>query len=430
MVILHAKPCVGLRSQRGDQRALFGDLCCSHWQAVAQLLNFVWSNMSYIKKNIPYLLLFVVPFAVFDNEYLIDKIRHASPFNQLEENVQLIVFCLVMSFFVLAGLGKKINIYVKASAVVPLVLFHFYLSFKALVFSNTYEFVRQLSGAFLIFLVFNMMLEHTRDPLFRLDFLKKIYIVIAFWICAVLYIFFMDGFDALQHSGRFFFFSSHQNHSGGLWACVVVILFALSLERNRSNIFLLYILIAVSSIFLIATGSRGALLSAVVTIGAYFFIKAINQRSTLHIGVIALFFAMLVIMLNTNNFLSKYTEVQIDRGNTREGTYANALNDFFNNFIFGYIQESSRILYSENSILGFAQTGGVVGLVFCFLFYRTNLKLLFDKKLYLDENTRFAILILLVVNLLSMFEAYSLNFIGIVFYLNLFMLAYLKNHDR
>jgi len=157
-------------------------------------------------------------------------------------------------------------------------------------------------------------------------------------------------------------------YSGSL--TIIVCLFCLFFEKNnfkKSLIYLIAIILSLIPFFLGA--SRGALLSVGLCVILYFFLSSIKGKTVfLVLSVISFPFFLFMIELSGTGLFVR-TSSTIDSGNSsgREYLWADAINEFKDNPVFGGRIEVSGI-YPHNIFLEVLMAMGAVGFVVFILF--------------------------------------------------------------
>lgn len=304
------------------------------------------------------------------------------------------------------------------------IAFHFFLAVKLLLDGNPLWYMNFFGSLILIsmLLVFSQA-NRQINTIFVLE--KIIAYIVMIWIVSVGIMYLLGGVDIIQFGSRYFFFSSHANHAGSLWAfaSLSTLFFLMFGEKLYLNLKVATFIVCV--VFLVLTGSRGAMLSLVIGVFVL-FASAGGKKS--HLLLVLALLSILAIAYFGNDYIAE----QISRGNTREGTYDEALNDFFNYPIFGAPIPTGRTLYVENTFLAFMQLGGMFGAVCGLIFYIGAVGLIVRsfKKLKNNKGSvpHYFFVIMVTMLCASLFESYPLNYISLGSFAIMFSLTYLLKY--
>lgn len=354
-------------------------------------------------------ILFLSGFERFDSDFLPLPIEYTFPVSILIDKNRTLIGIVLAIFFI--SLFLKITNQKKTSSIYiyPLIAFNCFLSIKML-FQDNEIWYRNILGAIVLYGIFRVCQEFSnRSNIFPI--LKRIVVMTtAIWLLVVTYMYLTGGDASIAWYDRYFFFSSHMNHAGAVWAMSSLFMTCILLFDDGENRWLILPLLAISLTFLVLTGSRGSMISWLC--GLLVAVKYSNIK----ISTVVLFITPLLLILafqNQENILGFFTG-QVERGNTRDVVYAIAIEDFLNNLAIGAPIPDGRAVYVENTILAFLQLGGLVGFVLCIFFYAPIIHLLFSTlrqgTLRADAATMLSLLTCAVVA--SMFEGFPLNFVS------------------
>lgn len=352
-------------------------------------------------------LFFIAGFAKFESIYISDDIYYPFPVDVLTTYSREIAGLFILISFLL--FSTHFFKFFESAPVVVLAGFNIFLSIKMLLQQNEYWY-RNIFGIFVLYGLYFVSSIFFENRKFIQSFLPGVSIVSCAMIFVVVYMYIGGGLDSISWGSEYFFFSSHKNHAGAVWAMVSILLISAFLFGEARIKVFSGLLFLISFSLLVLTGSRGSLLSCLAGLVVIFRYSKFN-----FIG-----FAFSVLPVIFVCFAFFYDDVyefylmQIDRGNTRDIVYAVAIDDFLRNIFVGARIGEGRALYVENTILAFMQLGGLIGLSFVILFY-----LLCFRKLYIaafvnvQSVGNVTMTALLVCALFaSMFEAFPLNFIS------------------
>jgi len=353
------------------------------------------------------LILFVSGFGRYSNIFITDEIPYPKIVDFLMANSREIVGLLLLIFYLYLFNKYRGKFFVSMVVIVPIVIFHFFLSVK-LLFNENPDWNRNILGAFLIIGIYRVFYEHLLLHLKSKAFDSSIKLVIAGWIVTVFYIYITTGIDSLVWNDRYFFFSAHQNHAGALWAFSSIYLAsAIALQKNRFNFIELGMLL-ISASFLVATGSRGAMVAFII--GLCCLLATTKSK---YLPILFAVIGVVGVSIAGSDFVVDFLANQIGRGNSRAGTYSDAIESFLSYPWFGETIADGRAIFVENTPLAFIQTGGLVGLVLVSIFYLVLLiKLTKSYKLVQDKKILYVFLPMIFTGIAASFiEAYPLNFL-------------------
>lgn len=369
-------------------------------------------------------LVFISGFARFESEYLVEQVYYAFPIDFLIDHnrdiagmVMLFLFVRLILSFQLSGVFDVVEIY-------PLIGFNVFLSLKMLLQQNELWY-RNILGVFVLYGLYLVSSEFFKKKNSYSILLRLAPLVSALLIVTVIYMYTIGGEDSIAWGTEYFFFSSHRNHSGAVWALMSLLLVSSFFFGEGKHRFLISIFFVFTFSFLVLTGSRGSLIS--------FLLGVFVVLRFLRINIFG--FALVVVPLLAILGVAFYDDLydfymsQAERGNTRELVYAVAVEDFLNNLIFGAPITEGRALYVENTVLAFMQLGGLLGLVVVVLFYFNCFKKLSVVFLRGDYSPEIVTMLSLFVCAISasMFEAFPLNFISSGLLMFIIPLSYFRN---
>lgn len=353
------------------------------------------------------ILLFLSAFSKFDAQWLTEPVAYPPLISWAIESNRIFIGIILLIGMIAIFLRKKIITF--PTAYIFIFLFHAFLSVKSILYGGD-AWIAGLLGILIVMassMIFSNSLIGTERDIYL------IFYVCLYWIIIGTALIASDGYDHYATNSRIFLFTSHPNHAGSIFAIsAFVMLFMLTNSIAKSKI-LLITLGLISTYYLISTGSRGAMLSLIFGCSVTLYLSR-SKYSVLVIAIAALGASLMALM--DNELISSFLSSQVDRGNTRSGTYGAALNDFLQSPFIGAPIEGARYIYVENTILASMQLGGAIGLFLIIGFYTVGFnyftRIVLHKKYDLDKFSIFYAGLFTITFFQSMFEAFPLNFIG------------------
>lgn len=355
-----------------------------------------------------FILFFLCGFERFEQEYVLDPIVYPPIADFIISYNRIIIgLFLFLGLFDIFILGRPL-FYRRISVVGVLVLFNCFLSFKMLLNGNE-EWARNIYGSMILLAIFATCFEFFRYEESEDLFYEWAFYIPVLWLLMVLYMYSVGGEDSILWDDRYFFFSSHMNHSGAVWVIASLLYVSYWFQASgRVRVFFTILLFGVISC-LVMTGSRGAFISFLSALLVYVWLRRVR-----YLGIYISIGVLIFLAFGFQALFSDVVAHQVGRGNTREVVYAVAVEDFFDNILVGKMIPFGRALYVENSFLAFLQLGGLCGF-FCFIFFYKKCfhALILAIRLAKDDELFKLMVAFLVGGLIfSLFEASPLNFIS------------------
>ena len=370
----------------------------------------MFGNMRNFKNPIIFisgLLLFISAFSKFESQWVADPVSYPPIISSLVEYNRILVGITLFIGLALLLLKRKIISF--PTPYIFIFSLHAFLSLKAIFYGGD-AWIAGLLGILIILaasMIFsNSLLGTERD-------INIIFYSCLCWVATGIFLIATAGYEYYATNSRIYLFTSHPNHAGSIFAISAFLMLFMLTNKTNKNKIILAATGLVSTYFLICTGSRGSMLSLVFGVITLLYLK----RSRLSLLLIATaIIAVPVLLLIDNEILFSFFSSQVDRGNTRSGTYGAALNDFLLSPLLGAPITGDRYIYVENTILASMQLGGVIGLLLILGFYGMAFYYFFKicsrKKERINNTTIFYASLFAVTFSQSMFESFPLNFIG------------------
>jgi len=269
-------------------------------------------------------------------------------------------------------------------------------------FDGGWSFLRQLFFYFVGFYSVTTLMSYSSVTR------KEIEMVFIYSVLLLALISFI-GFGNRITDGRLFVFGMNPN-AVALFA-VISFFFVLSrmfLEGIRENI--LYVSAKLSSSFylLLATGSRGGIISIAIIILLIFFLKEKSFKKRLNYFVVSLCFVCLLFFIVTNNQLlnKRFFESEDVRDAGRLELWQKVFSIvdedlFFGVGVFEYQKQikdlnNDRIINTHNEFLSFLVYSGILGL-FLFLLFLIKLFKISIRNYKINNNPTFLVLLALII---------------------------------
>jgi len=366
-------------------------------------------------------------FAKFTSEYFERDIVYPQIFTILNDYNRELVFALLLillgiQFFKNNLQNTKLGFYWAP------VLLHVFLCLKLLINGNTDWYISGL-GAISLYATIYVCANATKNLTNTFYLFKFSLIMCIVLIVLVLYQYITVGEENMQASLRFFFFSSHPNHAGIMWAfCVVTMTFLLINNFNSHRTIKIICLISFL-FFLILTGSRGSYISCLSGIAVLIFLGSNSKKNNIKIYFF-IFVLFISLSIFASSYISEFLQFQADRGNTPDDVYTEALNSFLSSPIVGLPYTDGRPTFIENLLLSYMMSAGFIGIILCALFYvgafsrilKTYRKIAMTK----DSSRRYFLAIFIMMMTSSLFEPFQINFVTFGAFASIYSATYLS----
>lgn len=323
----------------------------------------------------------------------------------LSQYISSLGLILCVSIFFLVSKNIKIRLSLTSITIAFVLILYALRSF--MVGSQDYKNIISMILIFLIFIYFSSFNNSYRKciPYY------SILIAMGLWLLFnISLLSFGYGYALLDTSSRFFGISPHPNFTGA-YACVSLAFFLIIFLKNRIylNKFLFFALIGSSITLIVLSGSRSALLGALVCL----MIGLPNKYKLYPIILGFIFYLIFFVFYIDNQFYLALDRMKNAPLNNRNVVWSFLMDDFFRNPIWGSGD------FSGVSGSGFLTALGGTGLMGGAFFIISMLVLLlisFRNILfvnYFNRNNEEYCLIFIMIFLLSFFEGYVFDKFGL-----------------
>lgn len=313
---------------------------------------------------------------------------------------------LLILFFIMIFVSKNRQICISIPGLLICFVLISYAFRSFFVGSQDYKNFISIMIIILFFIYFSTFLNEKRKyiPYYSIQ------ISLTLWVIFNLFLFSLGyGYAVVDTSSRFFGTSPHPNFTGA-FACTSLAFFVVKFLNNKMRFekILILIMIIMSLLLVLLSGSRSALFSALLSI----IIVLPNFYKIIPFIFCGVFYFIFFILYTNNSIylaVERMKNAPLDNRNT---VWTSLINDFHRNPIWGSGDFSG--VSGSGYLTAFGGTGLVGGIIFIiatFLMLYISFRNILLSHHFIRNNTEYCI-IFIVICIISFFEGYIFDKFG------------------